>query len=278
MSGVNAVQKASLVTSILIGTLFSCTAGLLYLVVLREPGSLFYPFAALAFLGGPFVAGAMHAVRSRGHGYMAILVPGAVVFCIMLALFFTTYAVLPHFDRTSVRLPGSCDGFASGPHPAPSLAYALPGIGDGVLIARDERTVVVAMIDYTCAPYPSTVYIADERDNRILRRLDFPDDIVVAAIEGGTVVLYNDKLGYLIDARTGTDEATFLVIDNYGGLSATDRPVLAGASGGRRYLETSAVISSWSIDGTVRSRSRLMMNGIACTWFVNGTNGEILEI
>ncbi|MEN6342511.1 MAG: hypothetical protein ABFC89_08105 [Methanospirillum sp.] len=274
----NSSHGAPIATGIVAGTLFSVAAGLVYIVLLHEPGSAFYPFAALAFLGGPLVAGAMGILRSREHGFRGFLVPGAAVFCIVLGLFFATYAVLPQFDRTSVQLPGACAGFESGPHPAPAHAYVLPGIGTGVLIARDERTVVVAMVDFTRAPYPSTVYVVNESDNRTLRRLDFPDDTIVAAIDSGTVYLYNDKLGFLIDARTGADEETVLLIDNYGGLSATDRPVLPGAADGRRYLETSAVISSWSVDGTVRSRSRLAMNGIACTWFVNGETGEISEI
>jgi len=115
-------------------------------------------------------------------------------------------------------------------------------------------------------------------DNRILRRMDFPDDTIIATIDSGMVYLYNDKRGYLIDARTGAPEKTFLIIDNYGGLSGSDRPVLPGATEGRRYLETTAVVSSWSTDGTVRSRSRLTMNGTAYNCFVMGKTGEVVEI
>lgn len=134
------------------------------------------------------------------------------------------------------------------------------------------------MINYTKAPYPSTVHIVNRSDNRTLRRIDFPDDIIIATVDSGIVYLYNDKLGYFLNARTGAPEKKFLLIDNYGGLSDSDRPVLPGASGGRRYLETTAVISSWSTDGTVRSRSRLTMNGIAYNCFVNGGTGEVVEI
>ncbi len=147
-----------------------------------------------------------------------------------------------------------------------------------MLVAESEETAVVAMIDYTRAPYPSTVHIVNRSDNRTLRRFDFPDDTIIATVDSGIVYLYNDKLGYFLDARTGAPEKKFLLIDNYGGLSDSDRPVLPGASGERRYLETTAVISSWSADGTVRSRSRLTMNGIANNCFVNGGTGEIVEI
>ena len=272
------MQNAPVAKSIISGTLFSVIAGMVYIIPLHEPGPVFYPFAALAFLGGPLIAGITGAVQSREQKYRAFLISGCAVFGAVLVLFFITYAVLPHFDRTSVHLPESCGVFDDSPHPAPALAYELPGTGTGVLITGNEQTAVVAMIDYTKAPYPSTVYVVNRSDNRILRRMDFADNTVIATIDSGIVYLYNDKLGYRINARTGASEKTILLIDNYGGLSASDRPVLAGASEGRRYLETTAIISSWSIDGTVRSRPRLTMNGIAYNCFVNGETGEIVEI
>jgi hypothetical protein len=272
------MQNAPAATSIISGILVSGIAGLAYIVLFHEPGSLFYPFAALVFLGGPLVAGTTAAARSPGHKYRAFLISGCAVFGAALVLFFITYAVLPHFDRTSVELPESCTGFSSGPHPAPALAYELPGRGTGVLVAGSEQTAVVATIDYTRAPYPGTVFVVNRSDNRILRRMDFRDDTIIATIDSGMVYLYHDKLGYLIDARNGEPDKTILLIDNYGGLSGSDRPVLPDASEGRRYLETTAVISSWNTDGTVRSRSRLTMNGIAYHCFVNGETGEIVEI
>ena len=272
------MQNASVAPGIIFGTLFSVIAGMAYIVLLHEPGPMFYPFAGLVFSGGPLIAGTTGAARSREHKYRAFLISGGAVFTAALLLFFITYAVLPHFDRTSVQLPESCNGFSGSPHPAPELAYELPGTGIGVLLAGNEQTVVVAMIDYTNAPYPSTVSVVNRSDNRILRRMDFADDTIIATIDSGIVYLYHDKMGYLINARTGAPEETFLKIDNYGGLSGSDRPVLAGASEGRRYLETSAVISSWSTDGTVRSRHHLTMNALAYNCFVNGETGKIVEI
>jgi len=272
------MQNAPGVKSIFSGILFSVIAGMVYIIPLHEPGPLFYPFAALVFLGGPLIAGTTGAARSPEHKYRAFLISGSAVFAAALLLFFITYAVLPHFDRTSVQLPEYCNGFSGSPHPAPELAYELPGTGTGVLLAGNEQTAVVVVIDYTNAPYPGTVFVVNRSDTRILRRMDFADDTIIATIDSGMVYLYHDKTGYLINARTGAPEETFLKIDNYGGLSGSDRPVLAGPSEGRRYLETSAVISSWSTDGTVRSRPHLTMNGIAYNCFVNGETGEIVEI
>lgn len=272
------MQNAPIATPIIFGTLFSGIAGIVYIVLLHEPGPLFYPFAALVFLGGPLIAGTAGAVRSREHKYRAFLIPVCAVFSAALVLFFITYAVLPQFDRTSVLLPESCNGFGNSTHPNPALAYEIPGVGTGVLVAGTGQTAVVAMVDYTSPPYPTTVYIVNRSDDSILKSMNFADDTIIAAIDSGVVYLYNDKLGYFIDARTGAPEKNFLVIDNYGGLSGSDRPVLPGATEGRRYLETTAVISMWSTDGTVRSRSRLTMDGIAYNCFVNGETGEITKI
>ena len=271
------MQKAPVATGILTGIFSSVIAGIVYIILLHEPGPVFYPFAALVFLGGPLIAGTTGAARSPGHKYRAFLISGCAVSGAVLILFFITYAVLPHFDRTGVQLPEACNNDRS-PYPSPAHAYELPGTGTGVLVAGSEQTAVVAMIDYTKAPYPGTVYVVNRSDNRTLQRMDFADDTIMATIDSGVVYLYHDKLGYRINARTGAPEKTFLVIDNYGGLSASDRPVLPGASEGRRYLETTAVISSWSTEGTVRSRSRLTMNGIAYHCFVNGKTGEIVAI
>jgi hypothetical protein len=272
------MQNASVAKSIFFGILFSVAAGLAYIFLLREPGPLFYPFTALAFLGGPLIAGTTTAVQAPEHTCRASLIAAGTVFGTVLVLFFIVYAVLPQSERTSVQLPASCTNFNSTSHPASAPAYELPGTGTGVLIAGNEQTAVVAMIDYTRVAYPGIVYVVNRSDQKILRHLDFADDTVSATIDRGIVYLYHDKQGYFIDARTGAPDMTFLTIDNYGGLSVSDRPVLPGASEGRRYLETTAVISSWGFDGTVRSRRHLTMNGIAYHCFVNGTTGEIVAI
>ena len=192
---IKCMHYASVATSIISGTLFSVIAGMVYIILLHEPGPVFYPFAALAFLGGPLIAGITGAVQSREHKYRAFFISGCAVFGAVLVLFFITYAVLPQFDRTSVQLPEYCDGFDSSPHPVPTLAYELPGTGTGVLITGNEQTAVVAMVDYTKAPYPSTVYVVNRSDNRILQRMDFADDTIIATIDSGIVYLYHDKLG-----------------------------------------------------------------------------------
>ena len=69
-----------------------------------------------------------------------------------------------------------------------------------------------------------------------------------------------------------------LLIDNYGGLSETDRPVISHASSGNWYFETTAVVSSWNTDGTVKSRPHLKMNGIARGCYVSGATDEVVSL
>jgi hypothetical protein len=108
--------------------------------------------------------------------------------------------------------------------------------------------------------------------------MSFGDDTVSAAVDDGIVYIYNDKLGYLLDARTGEFVETILLIDNYGGLSESDLPVISRASTGHWYMETSAVISSWGTDGTVKSRPQLTFYGIARGCFIFGDTHEVSEL
>ncbi len=116
------MHKAPVASGVIFGALFSGIAGMVYILMFHEPGSLFYPFAALVFFGGPLIAGTAGAPRSREHKSRAFFISGGTVFAAAIVLFFITYAVLPHFDRTSVLLPESCNGFSGSPHPAPALA------------------------------------------------------------------------------------------------------------------------------------------------------------
>lgn len=72
------------------------------------------------------------------------------------------------------------------------------------LLAGCEETAVVAMIDYNRAPHPGTVSIVNRSDTRTLRCMDFPVDTIAAAVDSGIVYLHNEKMGHVIDARSGT--------------------------------------------------------------------------
>ncbi|MEI7856655.1 MAG: hypothetical protein WCH85_04030 [Methanomicrobiales archaeon] len=74
----------------------------------------------------------------------------------MPVLFFITCAALPHFDRTSVLRPKSCNGFDSSLRQAPALACELPGTGTGApeKNSRQNRNPGCIEIDDGCLSDP----------------------------------------------------------------------------------------------------------------------------
>jgi hypothetical protein len=246
-----------------------------YIAILKEPGSAFYPAAGLVCLGSPLIGGIAAAITARRHKRITFVISSGIAFGIAFVMSAFTYVVSPQFARTSIQLPASCDDFDGSFDPPAPLTYTLPDVGTGLLIASDSKSAVVALVDYEHAPYPSTVLLVDTSDDAVIQRISFPNDIISAAIDQGILYLFNDKLGYLIDARTGEPEQNFLVIDNYGGLSESDRPIISRASDGHWYFETTAMISSWDVDGTVLSRRHLTFNGIVRGCFISGDTHEV---
>jgi hypothetical protein len=69
--------------------------------------------------------------------------------------------------------------------------------------------------------------------------LTFNDDVVTAALHGGDVYLFNDKISYLIDSSSGATVHSPFESDNYRGLLT---------SNGVRYLQTSLAITSCLVE------------------------------
>ncbi len=203
---------------------------------------------------------------------VALILAIAVVLCVLL------YLVIPQFERTSVQMPESCNTAPGTFKPPPDRTYLLPQIGNGVRVAANDQFALVAVIDYAHPPFPSTVFLVNRTDNQIIQRIDFPNDVIAAAFDANTLVLYNDKLGYLIDPRTGQLENNILLMDNYGGLSESDRPIISRASTGHWYFETTAVLSSWNVDGTFKPRHHLTFGGIALGCFIDGATNQIIAL
>ncbi len=127
-------------------------------------------------------------------------------------------------------------------------------------------------------PHASDIFVVNTSSNRIQRMLHFPDNSIMAGTADGVTYLYNDKLGYFLDAHTGAPERNLITVDNYGGLSQSDRPILAGTSSGVWYVETSVIVSSLSADGAVRLRSHAITNAIARGCFVSGMTGAVKKL
>lgn len=285
----NAVKQTAAVTTaritsatygIGVGAIAISVLGVAYLALLREPGSLFYLFAGLIFVGAPLM-GATAAVRKSDANTSKIRVflrACTGVFGLAVLAFILTYAVYPQFQRTTVQLPAFCGGFAAS-GPPPGFDYEIPGIGAGILLAGDSQAALAAAVDWTNPPFHSTVYLVRKSGRQILWSSRFENDIIAASIDGGTLYLYNDKLGFWIDAANGRPKRELFTIDNYGGLSQTDRPVLiSSAPTGRWYMETTAMISSWNIDGSVATRRRVAFNSIAFNCLVTGATGAVTQL
>jgi hypothetical protein len=166
--------------------------------------------------------------------------------------FITSYAIIPIFSYGSTPVPFSCTETAS--HLPSSLDYAIPHIGTGELLTSDDLSAVIVMTDYGKSPLTSTVYLIRKSDNAILRTFTFGNDIVDAGITDGMLFLYNDKIGYFLDADTGEDTHFLFTIDNYRGLYT---------SGNARYIQTNLEISGIRPDGEVVSHLRTDMKSIA---------------
>jgi hypothetical protein len=200
------------------GALVSVIIGLMYVAVWHESGSLFYPFAGLAFMGGPLVGGITAARKTPERKGKAFVTAGGTVFGLICLLFVVVYVVLPQFMRTSVDLTAFRDETNGRSDPPFHLRYTLPDGRTGIRITSDGQTAVVVVSDDQ-PPYPSSVFLVNQYDGKVMRTLRFANDVIAASIAEDTLVLYNDKIGYLLNARTGDLEESFLLIDNYGGLS-----------------------------------------------------------
>lgn len=267
----------SIVPGIIIGLGLSLLFGLVYISGLQEPGTAFYPFAVLVFLGGPLLGGTV-AARMAEKKLVAFFVSSVTIFGGVLFFFLVTYAALPQFSRVSVKLPESCDGFDGSLNPPSALLYNLPDGREGILLTADGESAVVATIEGQSTPFAGTAHVVRKSDQKILTSMPFKNDVITASIDNGTVYIFNDKLGYLMDASTGEFQENILLVDNYGGLSETDRPIISRASSGSWYLEITGVISSWNIDGTVKSRPHLTFSGIARGCYVSGTTRQVIPL
>jgi hypothetical protein len=227
-------------------------------------------------LGGPVVGGVVAVWQTQEHRRKAFVIASLGTFGIAWILFVLAYLVLPIFDRASVQLPEVCDRHPGTFNPPSDLAYTLPNKDISVLITDNAQFALAAVVDYQQPPFPSTVFLVNRSDNKIIKSMNFTNDIISAAMDGDTLYFYNDKIGYFIDARTGELEDNFLTIDNYGGLSESENPILLSpTSSGHWYYETSAVITSWGVDASVKSRRHLTFNGIALGCFVYGDSHNV---
>jgi hypothetical protein len=132
----------------------------------------------------------------------------------------------------SVAIPASCS--AAVPQMPADRDSTVPGAGVGTLLASGADTNVVIVTDPGQTP-ALTAYIVDMRAGKVIEHLGIASEAVVAAISDGVVYLFDDKIGYMIDASTGERVHRLIETDNYRGLYF---------SGADRYLQTDAEIAT----------------------------------
>jgi hypothetical protein len=131
----------------------------------------------------------------------------------------------------STVIPASCS--AAAPRVPADRAATVPGVGVGTLLASGADTNVVIVTGPGQTP-AMTAYVVDIRAGTVIGALGIASDAVVASIRDGVVYLFDDKIGYMLDASTGGRVRRLIETDNYRGLYI---------SAGARYLQMDAEIS-----------------------------------
>jgi hypothetical protein len=250
----NKSKITPIIFGMIIGMILSILLDLMYIFIYHESSSEFYLFAGLALLGGPLIGGVISALITKENKFIALLISSVAVFVILLILSLLSYVVIPVFSYDGVQIPASCiNASNSGSHLPSYLNYTVPGIGTGTLITSDKKSAVVAITDHDHLPFGSTVFLINKSNNKIIRSLQFNNDIIGAAIDDGVLYIFNDKIGYIIDTDDGEFVKKIFTIDNYRGIYTSDN---------NTYMQTTLEISALNADGSVLSHRRMNMSCI----------------
>lgn len=181
-----------------------------------------------------------------------MLLGGGFILVLIIALFgyFVIQPVLAHFDR--VQVPADCNTAVS--HLPTSREYAIPGEGTGTLLIENATTAVVVAANYGDTPFAAHAYVINKPDHRVIQTFDFSNDIVDAGFDGDRLYLFNDKLGYFVDAHSGAMLRNTIESDNYRGLFV---------SGGNRFVQSDITVSAITSDWHLILRHRFHMSSIA---------------
>ncbi len=247
---------------IIVGIVLSVVFDLLYVFLFHESSSGFYLFAGLILLGCPLIGGIIAVLKSKENKRKALLNSSSVVFVIVIILSFLSYAVLPVFFYDSVQVPASGVNNASnsGSHLPSYLNYTIPGVGTGTLLTNDTKSAVVVMANYSHSPFNSTVFLVNKSNSKVLQSLKFNNDIIAAAIDNGTLILFNDKLGYFINTNNGEFIKYIVKMDNYRGLYTSNNGT---------YMQTDIEMSAIYSNGSVVSHRQLNMSCIAYGYLIS---------
>jgi hypothetical protein len=175
---------------------------------------------------------------------------GAAVLIVLVAPIVALAVLALVSPYASAAIPASCS--AAAPQMPADRDATVPGVGVGTLLASGADTNVVVVTDPGQTP-ALTAYIVDMRAGKVIEHIGIASEAVVAAIREGVVYLFDDKIGYLIDASTGERVHRLIETDNYRGLYV---------SGAARYLQMDAEIATL-FGRSLFSHQHLDFTGIA---------------
>jgi hypothetical protein len=180
-------------------------------------------------------ASARHRSRPR-RILRALLATTAALLVVALVVIapLVGYALLSPF--TGVPVPITCEGGTAGPSPQ---LVPVPGHGEGTVIATDGPTTVVAVPAPDGRTAGGSLNLITGGD--VVFSLPVVSRAVAAGVGDGRAYLFDDKLGYILEAATGDVVPRALTIDNYRGLYMAD---------GIEHVQTSLEIAiAGSADG-----------------------------
>ncbi len=144
---------------------------------------------------------------------VALLAGAALTIVLAPLVAIVAFGLLAPFERAPI--PARCTGSVA-LLPA-GRELAVPGVGTGTLLARDGDTAVVVVPSGDRTPAGGTAYIVDTRTPRVVGGVRIASPAVAAAIDEGSVYLFDDKLGNLVRASDGAPLSRFIESDNYRG-------------------------------------------------------------
>jgi hypothetical protein len=168
--------------------------------------------------------------RSRPRTFIrVVLAVTATVLVVALVVIapLVGYALLSPF--TGVPVPATCAGGTAVPSPR---LVPVPGQGEGTVIAADGPSTVVAVPAPDGRTTGGSLNLITDGD--VVFSLPVVSRAVAAGVGDGRAYLFDDKIGYILDAATGVPVPRALTIDNYRGLYM---------AGGVEHVQTSLEIA-----------------------------------
>ncbi len=135
-----------------------------------------------------------------------LFVSGALLFVPIAA-----YALLSPY--AGVPVPAGCAAGTSGPA---IRTIEVAGYGTGVVLAADDAALIAAVPAADGGTAGGTIHLV--ADDRVVFTAPVAGRAAAGGVRDGRAYLFDDKIGYFLDATTGEPIPRLFTIDNYRGL------------------------------------------------------------